>query len=353
MHSTRTTHRLAAVVLATALTGTACSTIGDTGGSDASPSDTVVLVTHESFDIGKEQLAAFEEQTGLTVDVDEQGDAGSLVNQLVLTKDAPLGDAVFGIDNAFASRALDAGVLEPGPSTATGELVDGLALEDDRLTPVDYGDVCVNVDDAWFAARDLEPPRTLEDLTDPRYEDLLVVTDPATSSPGLAFLLGTIDAFGDDWPDYWARLRDNGLEVAGSWSNAYFVDFTAGGGDGPRPLVLSYASSPPYTVPKGEDEPTTSALLDTCFRQVEYAGVLAGSANPEGAQQLVDFLLSEQVQEVVPEEMYVYPALAAADLPPDWRRHAPLAEDPYTVSPDDIDANREEWIEQWSATVVG
>jgi len=346
--------RAAAAIGALLLTAaTACSAIGDGGGGESEAADTVVLVTHDSFAVSKGVLAAFEQESNLDVQVRAVGDAGTLVNQLVLSKDVPLGDVVYGIDNSFASRAMDAGILEPYASPEASELVPGLALDDtDLLTPVDYGDVCINVDREWFAERDIPQPRTLEDLADPAYRNLLVVTDPARSSPGLAFLLATIDAYGDDWTDYWSRLRDNGVRVSHSWSDAYFVEFSGAEGEGPRPLVLSYASSPPYTLGKGDARPRTRALLQTCFRQVEYAGVLAGAENPDGARQLVDFLLSRRFQEDIPEKMYVYPARRDATLPPTWQRYAPLADDPYHVSAADIDAYREEWIRQWTATVV-
>ena len=348
-------HRLAAVAGVLLLAATAaCSTVGASG-NDAGESGggTVVLVTHDSFAVSQRLLAAFEEESGVTVEVRQPGDAGTLVNQLVLTKDSPLGDAVYGVDNSFAGRALDAGILEPYAAPGADDVVAGLAVDDtDRLTPVDFSDVCINVDWTWFAEHDLAEPATLEDLADPAYRDLLVVTDPATSSPGLAFLLATVGAYGDEWTDYWTRLRDNGVAVADSWSDAYYVDFSGGEGAGPRPLVLSYASSPPFTVPKGGDEPTTRALLDTCFRQVEYTGVLAGAENPEGARELVDFLLSEPFQRAIPESMYVYPAVEGTPLPTAWERFAPLADHPYPVSPADIDANREEWIREWTATVV-
>ena len=345
-----------AAALAISLAAAGCSAVGTTGdeaGEDAS--STVVLLTHDSFAVSKQVLADFEQESGLSVRIRATGDAGTLVNQLVLTKDAPLGDAVYGIDNAFASRALDAGVLESYRSPGAEGLVAGLDIDDSaRLTPVDYGDVCINVDRQWFAERDVPEPRSLLDLTDPAYEDLLVVSDPATSSPGLAFLLATIDAFGEDgWQEYWAALRDNGLKVSNSWSDAYFVDFSGSSGEGPRPLVLSYASSPPAEATAGGGRSPTRALLDTCFRQVEYAGVLTGAENPGGARKLIDFLLSTSFQEDLPEKMYVYPADPKAQLPRDWVRFAPLAERPYTVDPATIDANREQWIEQWTDLVVG
>ena len=344
------TTTLAAVAL------TACSVVGQ-GGDDVpvegdDGGGTVVLVTHDSFALPEELVAQFEADTGYTLETRAPGDGGALVNQLVLTKDAPLGDAVYGIDTSFATRAIDAGVLAPyTPAGAVEEYAVG-----DHLTAVDMGDVCVNADLGWFAEAGLPVPETLEDLADPAYRDLLVVTNPATSSPGLAFLAATVGAFGEDgWQDYWARLRDNGVRVAAGWSDAYYVDFSGPSSEGDRPLVLSYASSPPYEVPEGgpgPDGPPTAALLDTCFRQVEYAGVLAGAANPEGARAVVDWLLSPEVQAAIPESMYMYP-VTDVPLPEAWAQYAPLAPEPFHVDPQVLAENRDLWIQDWTETVVG
>jgi len=329
--------------VAVALTG--CSAVGAGEPEPSTSTGTVTLVTHDSFALSDGILESFEEQSGLSVEVVQPGDGGTLVNQLVLTKDAPLGDLVFGIDNSFASRAVDEGVVA---STTTPDAFEG------ALVPIDYGDVCINVDHTWFAERGLAEPVTLEDLTAPAYKDLLVVPNAVTSSPGLSFLLATIGAFGEDgWQDYWSALKANGLKVADGWSDAYFTDFSGGGADGPRPIVLSYASSPPSTVPEGGTEPTTGALLDTCFRQTEYAGVLTGAENPDGAQQLLDFLLTDEVQNDIPGSMFMYPASPTATLPADWAAFAPLATDPFEVAPDQISANREAWLAAWSETVIG
>ncbi|MDR7383546.1 thiamine ABC transporter substrate-binding protein [Promicromonospora iranensis] len=326
---------------------------GDSGsdGSDPAASGTVTLVTHDSWALDEKLVEGFEEESGLTVEVSAAGDAGTLVNQLVLTKDSPLGDAVFGIDNTFASRALEAGVVE---EYTPADLPEGAEQLGGALTPIDQGDVCVNADEAWFEKSDLDVPRTLEDLADPEYQDLLVVSNPATSSPGLAFLLATVGAFGENgFEDYWASLADNGVKVADSWEDAYYVDFSGAGEGGERPLVLSYATSPAFTVTEDGTGTTTSALLETCFRQVEYAGVLAGSDNPEGAQALVDFLLSADVQAALPESMYMYPADSSVELPKDWQKFAPQAEAPFEVEPAEVSEHRDEWIERWTETVVG
>ncbi|GAA2720659.1 thiamine ABC transporter substrate-binding protein [Cellulomonas aerilata] len=352
-----TTARTVAVgVTGLALAG--CSVAGTGAAPDeasSGPGSTVTLVTHESFAVDEDVLAAFEERSGLTVEIVQQGDGGALVNQLVLTRESPLGDAVFGIDNSFASRAIDEGVVEPYVSPELSAGAAALAPDDaGHLSAVDLGDVCVNVDHTWFAERGIPEPVTLQDLTEPAYRDLLVVQNPATSSPGLSFLLATVGAFGEDgWTGYWQALRDNGVRVVDGWSDAYTVDFSGSSGAGPRPLVVSYASSPPAEVPEGATQAPTGALLDTCFRQVEYAGVLAGTDNPEGAREVVDFLLGAEFQAGVPEQMYMYPADDHVALPPAWQAFAPLSPQPFTVAPDEIDAHRDEWIRTWTDTVVG
>lgn len=350
-----------AVVALLALAG--CSAAEDAGdddapdaaatadNGDAQTGGTVVLVTHDSFALPDDLVAQFEADTGLTLEQRAPGDGGALVNQLILTKDAPLGDVVYGIDNSFATRAIDEGVLEP--YTPEGAVAEYAIDDEGYLTAVDMGDVCINVDHAWFAEAGIPEPTSFDDLADPAYKDLLVVTNPATSSPGLAFLAATVGAFGPDgWVDYWAALRDNGVKVAAGWSDAYYVDFSGPSSEGDRPLVLSYASSPPYEVPEGATEAPTGALLDTCFRQVEYAGVIAGAENPEGARAVVDWLLSPEVQAAIPESMYMYP-VTDVELPESWAQFAPLAPEPVEVDPADLSENRDAWIETWTDTVIG
>lgn len=329
-------------------------TVTETGGdvadgSDeaaATESDTLTVLTHNSFSLPDELLAQFEEESGYTITYTQPGDAGQLVNQLVLTTDSPLGDVVFGIDNTFASRANDAGVFAPYESDVAQTDAE---LAAPNLTPIDLGDVCINADRVWFEENNLDIPQTLDDLTDPAYEDLLVVSSPASSSPGLSFLMATIGEKGEDWLSYWQQLNDNGLLVVSGWTEAYYTEFTAGGEDGNRPLVLSYSTSPAFTVEDGES--TTEALLDTCFRQVEYAGVLAGAQNEVGARKFIDFLLSPDVQAAIPEEMFMYPAVSDTPLPEEWEQHAPLADNPIEVSQEDIGLNRDEWLREWTAAV--
>ena len=350
--------RVHVLVPALALVATGCSTVGNGNGNGGGDSDSddgaaasgeVVLVTHESFHLPKKLLKQFQEESGYELVVRAAGDAGVLTNKLVLTKSNPLGDVAFGVDNTFASRALDEGVFAPYDATLP-EGADEYLLpgDDDRaLTPVDNASVCVNVDDTWFADHDLAPPTSLDDLVDPAYRDLFVTPGAATSSPGMAFLLATIAAYGEDgWQDWWTELMANGAELTDGWSDAYQVDFTQGGGKGDRPIVLSYDSSPAFTVADGRS--TTSALLDTCFRQVEYAGVLDGAENPDGARALVDFLVSPEVQAALPDSMYVFPVDSSVELPAEWAQFAQQPTDPLEVDPAAIDEHRDAWLRDWS-----
>ncbi|TDE99018.1 thiamine ABC transporter substrate-binding protein [Occultella glacieicola] len=349
---------LGAVAVSVGLALAGCSLTGGDGAGESSEDGgggLLRVVTHDSFSLSEDLIAQFESDSGYTLEFSAPGDGGALVNQLILTSDAPLGDVAFGVDNSFASRAIDAGVFEPyTPGNLPASAEQYLADDAGSLTPIDVGDVCLNVDHTWFAEHGIAEPATLEDLLAPEYEGLTVVSNPATSSPGLAFLLATVGAFGEDgWVDYWSQLAANGLKVVQGWSDAYSVDFSGSSGQGAYPIVLSYSTSPAFEVAEGADAAPTGALLDTCFRQVEYAGVLAGAENPEGARAFIDFLLSAGVQADIPGQMYVYPVDDSIDLPESWTAFAPLAPEPFEVATEEIDANRDAWIETWTDTVIG
>jgi thiamine transport system substrate-binding protein len=334
------------VVLGLVLAG--CS-VGTGGGGDGERK--VVLVTHDSFAMGKDVLDAFTRKTGITIDVRKVGDAGALTNQLVLTKGNPIGDVAYGVDNTFASRALDEGVFEPHDTGVDGP--SEYALDDtNRLTAVDLGDVCLNIDPAALKAKGVPEPVTYADLVKPEYKDMLVVEDPATSSPGLAYLLGTVAKLGGGWQDYWKSLRANGVKVVSGWEEAYTQEFSGSSGKGPRPIVVSYASSPSAELDDAGN-PRTKAVLDTCFRQVEYAGVLKGAAHADDAGKVVDFLLSADFQAQVPDQMYVYPTRQGVALPDAWQKAAPLPTDPAELPAGDIQRNREQWIDAWRGIVGG
>jgi thiamine transport system substrate-binding protein len=321
-------------------------------GADAGPV-TITLMAHDSFAeaVTEETFAAFTAQTGHAVEVLAAGDAGAMVNQAILTADNPLADVMFGVDDTFLTRAIEAEIFEPFGSSGLDSIPDNLRHSDDLVTSIDYGDVCLNYDKAAFSDQ-LPPPSDLDDLIDPAYAGMLVVEDPTTSSPGLAFLLATIDAFGEDgWQQYWTDLEVNDALVAPGWTEAYYGEFSGGAGEGDRPLVVSYASSPPAEVIFSEtplDEAPTGVITDGCYRQVEFAGILAGTDNPDPAGELIDFMLSTPFQETIPLTWFVFPVNTEATLPPEFVEHTVIPTDPVQMDPAVIEANRQSWLEQWS-----
>jgi thiamine transport system substrate-binding protein len=331
-------------------------TVAACGGENEKPTD-VVLVTHDSFVITDDVRSEFEESSGLKLRILQSGDAGELLSKALLTAGNPQGDVLFGVDNNLLSRALDGDLFEAYESPLLDQVDESYVLDPEhRVTPIDHGEVCVNYDRAWFSDREIEPPRSLADLTDSRYERLLVVENPATSTPGLAFLLATIARFGErDWQRYWSSLRQNRVLVVDGWEEAYNARFSGSAGKGDRPIVVSYASSPPaeviFATPRPKEAPT--AVIETsCFRQIEFAGVLQGTRNEEGAQKLVDFLLSKRFQEDIPLSMFVFPVNRDAGLPPEFDEYAVVPESPLELPPEEIGANRDRWVQEWTSVVL-
>jgi thiamine transport system substrate-binding protein len=290
----------------------------------------VTLVAHDSFAISDESIAEFQEASGFELEIIRAGDAGSVTNRLVLTKDSPIADVVFGIDNTFRGIADENGIIEGA------------------MVPVDYADVCFNYDRLWFDERGITPPASWRDLTKPAFNSLAVVTNPLSSSPGLAFLATTVAAFGEQsFEQYWKELRDNGVMVAAGWEEAYFTYFSGSSGNGEYPIVLSYSSSPAAEI-REDGKSQTAALLDECFRQTEFVGTLAGASNPEGAKALVEFFLSESFQSTMAGLMYVYPVNEKSVIPAEWSEFGPAANS--TIGEDlSISTHREKWQTKWSA----
>lgn len=320
---------------------------------------TLTIMTHDSFAASESVITAFEEANNVKVVFLKSGDAGAALNKAILSKDAPLADVFYGVDNTFLSRALDAGIYEPYASPLLAKIPAEFQLDpQNRAQPVDYGDICINYDKAYFAAHNLTVPTSLEDLVKPEYNGLLVVENPATSSPGLAFLLATVAHFGEtSYLDYWRSLRANGVVVVDGWETAYYTNFSASSGHGPQPLVVTYGSSPAaeviYASPPLTDAPTASILgPDACFRQIEFVGILKGTRHLDLAQKFVDFMLSQKFQEDIPLQLFMYPVNTDASLPQEFTQYAQTAPQPATLDPVVIAANRDKWIADWTAAVL-
>jgi thiamine transport system substrate-binding protein len=343
------------------VTLSACgSSSGDQGSSGGSK--TVTLVSHDSWAASKNVIAAFEKSSGYKVKVLKSGDAGQAVNKAILTKDNPQGDVFFGVDNTLLSRALDNGLFQSYEPKGAGQIKPEYRVDQDkhRVTPIDTGDICVNYDKDWFSKHKLTPPQSFDDLVKPEYKNLLVTENASTSSPGLGFLLGTAAKYGDDgWQDYWKKLKANGVKVVDGWEQAYNEEFSGSAGGkkakADRPLVVSYASSPPAEVVFADPRPKTAptgVAAGTCFRQVEYAGLLSNAKNTKGGKAFLDFLLTKRFQDDMPLNMFVYPVREGAQVPPEFTEYGPQAKDPETMDPAKIADNRDEWVKSWTSLVL-
>jgi thiamine transport system substrate-binding protein len=316
-------------------------------------------MTHDSFAASEPVIAAFQAENNVTVQIIQAGDTGEALNKAILSKNNPLADVFYGVDNTYLSRALEEDIFEPYESPLLVQIPDQFKLDPQhRALPVDWGDVCLNYDKAYFAEKGLSPPQNLEDLLKPEYKDLLVMENPASSSPGLAFLLATVGHFGEDgYLEYWEGLRENGVKVVNDWETAYNGEFSAGPGGGLYPIVVSYGSSPPFEVLYADppvEEPSTAVVASpgSCFRQIEFVGILKGGANRALAEKWVDFMLSTAFQEDLPLQMFVFPVHPEAKLDPTFEMFLEISDQPASVDPADIAANRELWIQAWTETVL-
>lgn len=319
--------------------------------------DTLTVMTHDSFSISEDVVAAFEDMYGVEVRFLKLGDAGSALNKAILSMDAPLADVFYGVDNTFLSRALEEGVFEPYESPMLASIPAEFLLDDEfRVVPIDYGDVCLNIDLDYFAEQGLEAPSSLDDLLDPAYAGLLVVENPATSSPGMAFLLATIGHFGEShYLEYWRALVENDVLIVNDWETAYYAEFSRWGGT--RPIVVSYGSSPPFEMIYAEEpmqSPATAAITadDTCYRQIEFAGILTGTTHRELAEAWIDFMLSPAFQEDLPMQIFMFPVNPDAQLDETFVEFLAIPEQPVVVSSEAIVDNREAWLEAWRGVVL-
>jgi thiamine transport system substrate-binding protein len=329
---------------------------GSQTGTPAEP-QTLYVMTHDSFAVSESVISAFEKSNNVKVQILTSGDAGTALNKAILSKNNPIADVFYGVDNTFLSRALNEDIFEPYNSPLLVDIPSQYKLDSqNRALPVDWGDVCLNYDQKYFTDHILQPPQNLEDLLKSEYKSLLVVENPATSSPGLAFLLASIGYYGTDkYLDYWRELVTNDVLVVNDWNTAYYTNFSRWGGD--RPIVVSYGSSPPFEVIESKSPdtiPQTSAITSdgSCFRQIEFVGILRGTKNQDLAEKWIDFMLSTTFQEDMPLQMYVFPVNSNAKLDATFQKYLSIPKQPAYVSSDAIAANREAWINAWTETVL-
>jgi thiamine transport system substrate-binding protein len=304
------------------------------------------VVSHDSFKLSPALIAQFERQHQVKLRFMQSGDAGQLLNQLILTKHSPIADVVYGLDSPLADKAIAANLL--ASHTLAGSRV--TAILPPPAVSVMSGHVTLNVDLAWFKARRLPLPKSLDDLTLPAYKNLLVVQNPHTSSVGQAFLMAVMAHKGekDGWI-WWQKMRQNGLKVTDGWREAYYQAFSRNGGA--YPIVVSYASSPAAEVFFAQDKtaPPPTANLNLAggvFHQVEGAALLKGGKHPELGQAFMAFLRSPAVQADIQTTLWMRPIIANTPIHPVLKMHAqvPTGGQLYTAA---MGAKSKVWLAAW------
>jgi len=336
-----------------------CKSNNDFSENNGSQIKTLVVMTHDSFSVSEDVIKTFESQNNVKINFLLSGDTGAALNRAILTKNSPQADVFYGIDNTFMSRALAEEIFEPYTSNALTNIRNDLKLDSsNRLLPVDFGDVCINYDKAFFRDKNIPVPNSLSALTDSRYKNMLVVENPATSSPGLAFLMATIAEFGEDgYIQFWKELKENGLVIVNDWETAYYTNFSGSSGKGNQSMVVSYSTSPAAEV-IFSDQPLTEAPTssitggNSCFRQIEFVGILSGTKERELAEKFVDFMIGLEFQEDLPLQMFVYPSNELAKLPTEFTNYVLVPKNPAILDPEIISLRREIWIDTWTKEIL-
>ena len=277
-------------------------------------------------------------------------------------------DLIIGVDNLLVYEAKNAGIVEcyysPVAEQSVPESI-ALSLDPDKcVTPIDYGLIAIVYDPTRLPDDVLEILRapTLEDLARPEVASRLIVEDPTKSSTGLNFLFWQIALYqgleGKDWREWWQEIADK-VYVAPSWGDAY--DVFLSGGD--RAIVVSYGTDTAYSAWYNKGAPSINATLiyyqgkATGWLQVEGALVVRGQPGTEWAKKFVDWLLSPEVQSLIPDNQWMIPANSQVQLP-DYYKYALTLEDvdlvANSVLPTDvIEENYEQWLLEWTRLVAG
>lgn len=276
----------------------------------------VVVYTYDSFisewGPGPALIEAFEKQSGYTLTFISVGDGAQVLSRAVLEKDNPQADVLVGLDNQLADEARKRGILSAyKPQNADALIPENLRFTNDwLLTPYDWSNFALIYD----TKSSVSEPASLEDLTKSEYKNKIILMDPRTSTPGLGFVSWTVSVYGDDYLDYWKRLKPNILTMAPGWDTGYGL-FTSG----EAPLVISYTTSPAYHV-EYENETRYKALIfsEGHAHQIEGAGVVRNAVNQKGAKAFIDFLISKEAQDLIPLLQWMYPVNQEVALPPSF-----------------------------------
>jgi len=305
----------------------------------------LTIYTYDSFNSewgpGPIVFKRFEDQCSCRLKVVSAGDSGTLLNRAILEKENPKADILLGLNNSELEKSFSYDLWEPYRSKLFEKIPQDLRVDKKyRVTPFDYGFIAFVYDSKKIN----NPPKSLQDLIDPKYRRKIVIENPKTSSPGLSMLHWTIAVYGEeDYLDYWKMLQPNLLSVTDGWSAAYGM-FTKG----EAPIVLSYITSPAYHLEYEKTERFRAAIFqDGHFRQIEFAGIIKGTKHIKMAKKFIDFMLSDKFQNEIPLKNWMFPIIQYESLP-DSFRIAPIPKKVLALRPVRVNHQNSKWLKAWS-----
>jgi len=287
-----------------ALTFAACSSLA---GAALADTPELTVYTYDSFvsdwGPGPAVEKAFEETCDCDLKLVGAGDGAALLARLKLEGERTRADVVLGLDTNLTAAAADTGLFATHSVTAEYDLP--VAWDDPVFVPYDWGYF------AFVHNADLQAPTSLKALAESELK--IVIQDPRSSTPGLGLLMWVKTVYGDEAPAIWAGLADNIVTLTKGWSEAYGL-FLEGEAD----MVLSYTTSPAYHLIAEEDSSKAAASFDEGhYMQIEVAGKVAGTDQPELADQFLQFMVTDAFQSIIPTTNWMYPAVTPAGGLPD------------------------------------
>lgn len=326
----------------------------------------LTIYTYDSLliDPGYDFIGNFSEHANIDperIELVYLSDAGEIISRATLEKENPQADVLIGIDNALIHQAREQNILKPYQSSQLSNLRDGLVdnlAPDNLLTPYDYGVISLWHDDTRFSG--FEGEFTLQTLLDDEFQKQLIIQDPRLSSPGLGFLLWSIAELGysdsgelsSDWNEFWLDLNDNTL-LTNSWGDAINLFYTP---EVNRSIMVSYTSSPAYGACLYEDYTTSATLTNTNeqekgWLQIEGLGLVNGATNEALAKQFIDWFVSEELQNQIYQNQWIYPAREGISIPECYLDSAISPEEITSyndqIPTEDLELYVDDWIEEW------
>ncbi|HPO26630.1 MAG TPA: thiamine ABC transporter substrate-binding protein [Petrotogaceae bacterium] len=282
-------------------------------------------------------IGTFESSNNCKVNVVRLGDAGNMVARLKLEKKNPKADVVIGLDQSLSMSAISEGLLQPYISPMLSKLRDPNLIfdKDYYVTPFDYGAIAFVYDPSKLS----KIPEKMEDIS--AYKNSLIIQDPKSSSTGQALLIWTIALYNDSWTDFWKKMKPAVLTVTPSWDDA-FSKFE----QGEAPIMLSYATDGAYSYHYYQSTKYKAFIpKDGAYVQIEGAGIVKGSKNKQLAQKFIDFLLSDEFQQEVALNQWMFP-VTDVKLPEAFK-YAVVPEKILSVDIKAISSQMDKYIKTW------